>query len=60
MIDCHYLSESYKVDPVKEIIFSYIIIDCLASEDRLILKDLRYQISTHSFNNLQLHFKYES
>ena len=48
------LSDSYRTDPVTKIIFSYVVRDGLADDSRLLLKDATYQVTTHSFNNLNL------
>lgn len=48
------LSDSYHVDPIKNIIFSYIVKDGLATGDRMLLQQVEYKVSAHKFNNMLL------
>ena len=48
------LSDSYHVEPIKNIIFSYIVKDGLATGDRLLLQQSEYKVSMHKFNNMLL------
>jgi hypothetical protein len=48
------LNESYKVNVVNKITFSYIIKEGIASEDRMLLQDPTYKVTKHNFNNISL------
>lgn len=48
------LSDTYHVEPIKNIIFSYIVKDGLATGDRLLLQQAEYKVSLHKFNNMLL------
>lgn len=48
------LSDSYTVDPIHKIIFSYVDKKGSASESRTLLQPHIYNITTHRFNNIQL------
>lgn len=45
------LSDTYHVHPIKNIIFSYIVKDGIASGDRLLMQQSEYSVSVHKFNN---------
>lgn len=48
------LSDSYKDNPVKNIIFTYLVKDGLAEGDRMLLQQAEYKVSVHKFNNMLL------
>jgi DNA polymerase type B, organellar and viral len=49
-----YLNESYKVNAISKITFSYIVKDGVASGDRMLLQNVQYEVSVHKYNNIQL------
>ena len=51
-----YLTEAYTVHPINKVIFSYILNDGAADDNRLLLQESKYEVSTHVFNNLSLLF----
>ena len=48
------LSDSYRVDPVSNIIFSYIVRDGVAEDTKPLLTVAEYNVTKHSFNNMVL------
>ena len=48
------LSDSYKDNPVKNIIFTYLVKDGLAEGDRMLMQRTEYKVSSHKFNNMLL------
>lgn len=49
-----YLSDSYKVNFISTIEFSYIVREGLADDSRQLLNETVYEVATHSFNDMQL------
>lgn len=49
-----FLSDSYQVNPIDKIIFSYIDQEGLASDNRSLMQPAIYKVTSHGFNNLQL------
>lgn len=48
------LSEAYKVTPFSKIVFSYVIKDGVAEDNRLLLNEPKYEVTTYKFNNMVL------
>lgn len=48
------LSDSYKVNPVSKIVFTYIVRDGLADGSRSLLQNQTYEVKAHTYNNLKL------
>lgn len=48
------LSDSYKDNPIKNIIFTYVVKDGLAEGDRMLLQQSEYKVTTHKFNSMLL------
>ena len=48
------LADNYKDTPFSEISFIYLVKEGVASDERALLYEQEYQISTHSFNNMKL------
>nr|YP_010170417.1 DNA polymerase [Phanerochaete carnosa]QRZ60399.1 DNA polymerase [Phanerochaete carnosa] len=48
------LSDSYAVDPVDKIIFTYIVKDGIADDSRSLLHVPKYEVKAHSYNNMVL------
>ena len=50
-----FLSDSYKVNPVKTLIFTYVVKDGeIADNTRKLLTTTTYSVTIHNYNNLQL------
>jgi hypothetical protein len=49
-----YLSDSYQVNPVSKLLFTYIVKDGIANDTRLLLNNPVYEVTTHKFNNMQV------
>ena len=48
------LNESYHVNPIKNIVFSYILKDGLAEGNRMLLQKPEYNVKIHKFNSMVL------
>ena len=48
------LSDSYTVNPVSKILFSFLVKNGIADDSRSLLQNTDYEVKAHSYNNLQL------
>lgn len=48
------LSDSYSVNPVNKIVFTYIVKDGLADDSRRLLQQPKYEVKAHAYNNYVL------